>query len=82
MESIIILLQAFHLNMLEVIITGFLLFSIGYWLGAKKAKKLTENIYELQRDVLELNAEILFGKPETPVIGIKQDSLKSSKLAR
>jgi hypothetical protein len=87
MEAILDLLQAFSLNFLEVMIAGFFIFCIGFWLGNKKAKRLTEEIYGLQRDVLDLNAEILYGKDdahisETPVIGIKHDPLKGAKLAK
>jgi hypothetical protein len=52
----------------------------------KKVKKLTHEIYGLQRDVLELNEELLYGvhedMSETPVIGLKPDSLKQTKLAK
>lgn len=82
MENIITLLQAFHLNILEVIFTSLLIFIIGFRYGSKRVKKLTEKIYELQKDVLDLNAEILFGKTETPVIEIKKETLKANKLAR
>jgi hypothetical protein len=85
METIIDLLQAFHLNMLEVLITGMFLFGFGYQYGRKKVKKLTREISHLQRDILDLNAELLFGKEEstsTPVIEIKHEALKSSKMAK
>jgi hypothetical protein len=67
---------------MEVSLTGLFVFVVGFWFGSKKAKRLNEKIYELQKDVLELNAELLFGKIETPVIEIKQDPLKSNKMAR
>jgi hypothetical protein len=85
MEAILDLLQAFSLNMLEVMIAGLFVFCFGFWLGSKKTKKLTEEIYGLQRDVLDLNAEILYGKEDasaTPVIGIQHDPLKGSKIAK
>jgi len=86
METVIDLLRAIQLNMLDVVIAGLFLFSIGYLIGMKKVKKLTHEIYGLQRDVLELNEELLYGIPgnlnETPVIGLKHDSLKQTKLAK
>jgi hypothetical protein len=86
METVIDLLKAIQLNMLEVVIAGFVIFSIGYMIGLKKVKKLTHEIYGLQRDVLELNEELLYGFHEdesiTPVIGLKPDSLKQTKLAK
>jgi len=86
METVIDLLKAIQLNMLEVGFVGLGIFSIGYLIGMKKVKKLTHKIYGLQRDVLELNEELLYGIHEelsgTPVIGLKADSLKQTKLAK
>jgi hypothetical protein len=86
METVIDLLKAIQLNLLDVVIAGFFVFSIGYLIGMKKVKKLTHEIYGLQRDVLELNEELLYGAhgniSETPVIGLKPDSLKQTKLAK
>ena len=86
METVIDLLRAIQLNMLDVVIAGLFIFSIGYLIGMKKVKKLTHEIYGLQRDVLELNEELLYGihenESETPVIGLKPDSLKQAKLAK
>jgi hypothetical protein len=86
METVIDLLRAIQLNMLDVIIAGLFIFSIGYLIGMKKVKKLTHEIYGLQRDVLELNEELLYGihgdESETPVIGLKSDSLKQTKFAK
>jgi hypothetical protein len=82
MENIFTLLQNFHLSIGEVLVTGLVVFIFGLWVGTQKVKRLNEKIYELQKDVLELNAEILFGKSETPVIEIKQDPQKSNKIAR
>jgi hypothetical protein len=82
MENIITLLQAFHLNILEVIFTSIVIFIVGYRFGSTRVKRLSEKIYELQKDVLDLNAEILFGKTEAPVIEIKKETLKANKLAR
>ena len=86
METVIDLLKAIQLNMLEVMIAGLFIFSLGYLIGIKKVKKLTHEIYGLQKDVLDLNEEILYGVngnlSETPVIGLKPDSLKQTKLAK
>jgi hypothetical protein len=86
METVIDLLKAIQLNMLEVGIAGLFIFSIGYLIGMKKVKSLTHDIYKLQKDVLELNEELLYGIPgnvsETPVIGLKPDSMKQTKLAK
>jgi hypothetical protein len=86
METVIDLLKAIQLNMLDAVIASVIIFSIGYMIGLKKVKKLTHEIYGLQRDVLELNEELLYGIHEdesvTPVIGLKPDNLKQTKLAK
>lgn len=89
METVIDLLKAIELNMLQVGIAGLIIFSIGYLVGMKKVKKLTHEIYGLQKDVLDLNEELLYGYDDvtghlsgTPVIGIKPENLKQSKLAK
>jgi len=86
METVIDLLKAIQLNMLEVMFAGLFIFSLGYLIGIKKVKKLTHEIYGLQKDVLELNEELLYGVngnlSETPVIGLKTDGMKQTKLAK
>ncbi|HCL84419.1 MAG TPA: hypothetical protein DIC22_10615 [Chitinophagaceae bacterium] len=86
METVIDLLKAIQLNLLEVVVAGLFIFSFGYLIGMKKVKKLTHEIYGLQRDVLELNEELLYGAhegvSETPVIGLKPGSLKQTKIAK
>jgi len=86
MEIVIDLLKAIQLNMLEAGFAGLLIFSLGYLIGMNKVKKLTHEIYGLQRDVLELNEELLYGyqevESETPVIGLKPDNMKQTKLAK
>jgi len=86
METLIDLLKAIQLNMLEVGFAGLFIFFLGYQVALKKVKKLTHQIYGLQKDVLELNEELLYGSHEevsgTPVIGLKTDGLKSTKIAK
>ncbi len=85
METVIDLLRAMQLNMLEVGAAGLFIFLTGYLVGIKKVKELKNEVHELQRDVLELNEELLFGIPviatEAPVIGFKHDNLKT-KIAK
>ena len=86
METVIDLLKAIQLNMLEVLIAGVFIFSLGYLIAMKKVRKLNHEIYGLQKDVLDLNEELLYGingdLSETPVIGLKSDSMKQPKLAK
>ncbi len=84
METIIDMLQAFQFNTLEGMVAGLFIFLIGFQFGNRRVKKLNHQIYSLQREVLDLNAELLYGKDEseTPVIEIKHESLKNNKIAK
>jgi len=86
METVIDLLKAIQLNMLEVLIAGVFIFSMCYLIAMKKVRKLNHEIYGLQKDLLDLNEELLYGisgdLSETPVIGLKSDNLKQTKLAK
>jgi len=82
MEAIIDLLQAIQLNMLEVSIACLFIFGIGYLIGIKKVRKLTREVYGLQKDVLDLNEELLYGFSDTPVIGLTTDKMKPAKMAK
>ena len=86
METVIDLLKAIQLNMLEGLIAGVFIFSMGYLIAMKKVRKLTHEIYGLQKDVLDLNEELLYGiggnLSETPVIGLKSENMKQTKLAK
>lgn len=82
MEAIIDLLRAIQLNMLEVSIACLFIFGIGYLIGIKKVRKLTREVYGLQKDVLDLNEELLYGFSDTPVIGLTTDKMKPAKIAK
>lgn len=82
MEAIIDLLRAIQLNMLEVSIACLFIFGIGYLIGIKKVRKLTREVYGLQKDVLDLNEELLYGFSDTPVIGLTTDKMKPAKMAK
>ena len=86
METVIDLLKAIQLNMLEVGFAGLFVFCLGYMIGNKKVKKLTHEIYSLQSDVLELHEELLYGfheqPSETPVIGLKTEKMQQAKMAK
>ena len=82
MEAVIDLLKAIHLNIIEVFLTLIPAFYIGFRLGNRKVNKLTEEVYSLQRQMLDLNEELLYGKNETPVIGIKHEPIKITNIAK
>jgi uncharacterized membrane protein YdjX (TVP38/TMEM64 family) len=75
------ILQAFQFNALQVIATGFLLFCIGHLFGRQKARRLKEKINKLEKNVMELNSELLFGNKETKIINIKKSHQKKKIMA-
>lgn len=59
MEIILNILRDLQLDMIQVFATGMVLFTIGYRIGIQKSRKLNKKIHELEKDVLDLNAELL-----------------------
>ncbi len=74
-------MQAFEFNVIQLLIACFSLFVIGYRLGKRKEKKLSTMIGRLNRHVMDLNAELLYGKKKTPVIRLRRTSTKKRSMA-
>jgi hypothetical protein len=74
METIVSILQVLQLNAMEVFAISVAFLCVGYWRGAHKSRKLQMRVYKLENDILELHAEMLYPKDETPVIGIGNSS--------
>ncbi len=81
METIMSILQALQLNALEVIAAIFAFFGLGYWFGLRKTGKQQIRIYKLENDILELHAELLYGKDEARVIELGNTSEKTKTVA-
>ncbi|HVM89445.1 MAG TPA: hypothetical protein VMT76_14760 [Puia sp.] len=81
METIITILQAMQFNALEVFAIIAAFFGIGYWLGTRKTNKMQKRIYRLENDLLDLNAELLYGKDEARIIEIRNTPEKNKNVA-
>ena len=81
METIITILQAMQLNALEVCAAIAVFFGVGYWFGTRKTNKMQKRIYKLENDMLDLNAELLYGKDEARVIEIRNSTEKNKNVA-
>ena len=81
METILTILQALQLNALEVIAAIVTFFGIGYWYGSRRTNKLQTRVFKLENDILELHAELLYGKDEARVIEIGNTSEKKKNIA-
>ena len=65
METIYSAVQELQLGLITVIISCSLLFAAGYWLGTTKSKKLfARKINKMEKEILELNAELLYNGKE------------------
>ena len=50
-----------QLNIIQAGITGILLFIVGYWLGTMKSKKLLKKMSRMEKKIMDLNSELLYG---------------------
>jgi hypothetical protein len=71
METILSLFTVFDFNALEVLGTAIIFMGIGYYRGRKKFVWLQEQIYGLENEILELNAELLYPENATKVINLE-----------
>ncbi|MBS1947562.1 MAG: hypothetical protein JST47_07320 [Bacteroidetes bacterium] len=81
METIVTILQALQFNALEVFAVIAAFFSVGYWFGTRKTNRMQKRIYKLENDMLDLNAELLYGKDEARIIEIRNSSEKNKNVA-
>jgi hypothetical protein len=77
MDTVISIIMSYQFSILHVIIAGAILFFIGYIRGKNKMKEMARTIYELEKSLLHLNEELLFGKKETPIIEIQHAPQKN-----
>jgi len=60
MENIYSTIQDLQLDIFQVLITGLLLFVVGYWLGTIKSKKFVKRIHKMEKEIMDLNTELLY----------------------
>lgn len=58
MDAIYSIIQDF--NFPGVIILGLLLFAVGFWLGNAKTRKAVRKIHEMEKEIMDLNSELLY----------------------
>ena len=46
----------------EIVITGLTLFAIGFWMGSVKSKKFVKKIREMEKEIMDLNSELLYNE--------------------
>jgi hypothetical protein len=77
MDTVIGIIMSYQFSILHVLVAGFFLFVAGYIRGRSKVKQMARTIFELERSILQVNEELLFGKKETPIIEINHGSSKN-----
>ena len=77
MDTVIGIVMSYQFSIIHVLIAGAILFVAGYMRGRNKVKQMARTIFELERSILQINEELLYGKKETPIIEIKQGSSKN-----
>ena len=58
MEPIYSILQ--DLNVPVLLILGLVLFAVGFWLGNFKHKRCLRKIHEMEKEIMDLNSELLY----------------------
>jgi hypothetical protein len=77
MDTVIGFFMSFQFSILHLLIAGIILFIAGYIRGRSRVKKMARTIFELERSILQVNEELLFGKKETPIIEINHGPSKN-----
>jgi hypothetical protein len=65
MESIYTSFSDLKLDLIEATIISMFVFVIGYWIGALKSKKLMRKMQKMEKEIRNLNSELLYnsGQP-------------------
>lgn len=78
MGTFIDVLQSFQFGILELLGASLFVFAIGRLTSKRKIKKLMNEVNSLERMVMELNSELLFGTQETKVINFQAPEKKKA----
>ena len=55
--------HSISLSLLPAGIICLIIFIIGYWLGHLKTKKLMKQMAKMEKKIMDLNTELLYGTP-------------------
>jgi len=62
MEANYFSFQQLRLDIIQVSIVGLILFSVGFWLGKIRTRKLLKQMAKMEKKIMDLNTELLYGK--------------------
>ena len=73
METIYTILQQLQLDFIEAMITGLVLFAIGFWVGSIKSRKFLRKIRQMEKEIMDLNSELLYNdRPAKKLVKTRQ----------
>jgi hypothetical protein len=72
MDALYAIFQNFQLNLIQVTIAGMLSFVLGLWIGRIKNKKLWHQMAKMEKEILDLNAELLYSTKETKSLKVQR----------
>lgn len=55
--------QNLQLDFFEVSVLCLFLFAVGYWLGNRKSRRLIRKMSKMEKKIMDLNTELLYGRP-------------------
>ena len=61
MEASFLPFQDLQLDFLQVSIVALVLFGLGFWLGTMKSRKLIRKMAKMEKKIMDLNTELLYG---------------------
>jgi hypothetical protein len=51
-----------QMDIIQVTITGLILFAGGIWLGGMKGRKLLKKMHRMEKEIMDLNSELLYNE--------------------
>ncbi|HVU56679.1 MAG TPA: hypothetical protein VHD83_16570 [Puia sp.] len=64
MEANSLSILSLHLDLVQVGIVGILLFTLGFWLGRLRIRKMIKQMAKMEKKIMDLNSELLYGVPD------------------
>ena len=55
--------QNLQMDLFQVGIACLIIFALGYWLGTLKSRRLIRKMSRMEKKIMDLNTELLYGRP-------------------
>ena len=74
MEPIYSIFQNFQLDLSQVFISSLVVFVLGFWAGRVKSKRLERKMARMEKEIRDLNTELLYNNNDQPAGVLKMQS--------